>query len=280
MDEFDSAPPGLGPRPPRWAAFAALLAALPLALLFGGLALGVSRSVFGSEEGSLAELGVGLVATQLALALVACAASRLSPASPRDSLGLGRGRMSLETTLALVAAVPLLQLAGMLISFFLPIEPGEALVEVHDKLARTRGWATLAAFGIAMLAPAIGEELLFRGFFLRALGAWAREPASAVLVSAIAFSAYHLDPAQALAVLPLSLWLSWLAWRADALWPAVLGHALHNGMVLCLLRSEGSFEESTDALPEGVRWLPVVWALSIVCVWHGSRRLRFEPRPR
>ncbi len=33
MDEFDPAPPGLGPRPPHWAAFAALLEELPRPLL-------------------------------------------------------------------------------------------------------------------------------------------------------------------------------------------------------------------------------------------------------
>jgi membrane protease YdiL (CAAX protease family) len=80
--------------------------------------------------------------------------------------------------------------------------------------------------GALILAP-LGEEVFFRGWIWGAVR-HQRSAAVAVLASAFAFAAYHMDPAHALALLPLALWLSWLRWATGSIVPCILAHGLNN----------------------------------------------------
>jgi membrane protease YdiL (CAAX protease family) len=90
-------------------------------------------------------------------------------------------------------------------------------------------------FAIALL-PAIGEELVFRGVLARALAV--RSAILAIVVSAVVFSAYHMQPPQMAGTFPLGLALGVLTVRSHSVVPAMVTHFLNNAVVLVLSRVE------------------------------------------
>ena len=89
---------------------------------------------------------------------------------------------------------------------------------------------------VIALLPAIGEELVFRGVLVRALAV--RSAILAIVVSAVVFSAYHLDPPQMAGTFPLGLALGVLAVRSHSIVPGMVTHFLNNAVVLVLSRVE------------------------------------------
>lgn len=84
------------------------------------------------------------------------------------------------------------------------------------------------ALGVTLLAP-LGEEVLFRGYFLRVLRA-RYGTVSALLLTSAVFAAMHLNPASFLALLALGLLFGLLRMASGSLVPALVGHAVQNGL--------------------------------------------------
>jgi membrane protease YdiL (CAAX protease family) len=57
-----------------------------------------------------------------------------------------------------------------------------------------------------------------------------------IVVSAVVFSLYHLNPPQMVGVFPLALALGFLAVRARSIVPGMIAHLLNNAIVLVLQR--------------------------------------------
>jgi len=53
-----------------------------------------------------------------------------------------------------------------------------------------------------------------------------------VLVCALLFAALHFSPWRFLPQLSLGILLGWLTLRTGSCWPAAVGHAVHNGVLL------------------------------------------------
>jgi membrane protease YdiL (CAAX protease family) len=87
-----------------------------------------------------------------------------------------------------------------------------------------------AFFKVAVIAPVI-EELIFRGLILHGLRK-NYTTTTAVVVSAILFSLFHLNPWQMPATFVLGLLLGWLMMRTNSIFLAILGHSLNNLIVL------------------------------------------------
>lgn len=144
-------------------------------------------------------------------------------------------------------------LAGQLEWFFPPlpesIQQTLMLMET-DKLPL---WLTLCAFAVA---PAICEELAFRGFilsgFMRGRRTWL-----AIGLSSVAFGAMHMIPQQVFNAALLGLVLGLLAVRSNSLWPGVLFHFLFNGSHVAVARLVPSIAEG------GYPW-PVLVACAVV----------------
>ncbi len=81
---------------------------------------------------------------------------------------------------------------------------------------------------IAVL-PALGEELLFRGVLQKLLHQWFRNVHLAVLVSAIIFSALHLQFYGFLPRTMLGIMFGYLFVITKSLWVPILVHFLNNG---------------------------------------------------
>jgi membrane protease YdiL (CAAX protease family) len=108
---------------------------------------------------------------------------------------------------------------------------GSTLAEL-DRRVQEAEPADAALVIVALgLAPALGEELLFRGFLLQLLSLrWPGAPA--VLASAVVFGAAHLDPVHGGAAFALGAYLAALTVRAGSLRPALLCHALNNTLAV------------------------------------------------
>jgi membrane protease YdiL (CAAX protease family) len=123
----------------------------------------------------------------------------------------------------------------------LPLPP-RPLHRLEDLVERPPLAAALAMFA---LAPAVCEELLFRGVLARALGRRLSLGVAAALSGAV-FAAYHLSLVQALPTLTLGFVLALLAIRADSVLPAMAAHAINNALAIVMSRRE---------LPELTGWL-------------------------
>ena len=113
-------------------------------------------------------------------------------------------------------------------------------------------WFNLVALA---LVPGICEEVLFRGYaqrqFERASG-----PIGGILLSGILFGLYHLRPSQVLPLAMLGLYLAYLTWRTGSLWPAILVHALHNGLAVTM----AWYVQGTEAYDlETLEQAPIPW---------------------
>jgi sodium transport system permease protein len=115
---------------------------------------------------------------------------------------------------------------------WLPVpSPGmHALGEALAALGGDPRTAIPLFLGVA-LAPAICEEALFRGFVLQSLRRRLRNR-HAILISAALFALYHLQLAQMPTTFLIGIIQAALVIYGGSIWPAVLLHALHNGLAL------------------------------------------------
>src|SRR5581483_781925 len=129
----------------------------------------------------------------------------------------------------------------------------------------------------AVTVPAVVEEAFFRGYLQRRLLRRLR-PGVALPVATAAFAAFHLQPHHVLSVVPIGLWLGYLAWRFGSIWPGVLAHGLYNAIACAaaIATAAGYLDDpplTTSLAASGVSLL----LLGALIAGLGSRAL---PRPR
>ncbi len=83
---------------------------------------------------------------------------------------------------------------------------------------------------VIAVVPAIGEELVFRGILQQQLERIFRRPALAIWVTAIIFSAIHLQFAGFLPRVVLGAALGYVFYWSRSLWVPILAHFLTNGL--------------------------------------------------
>jgi len=161
----------------------------------------------------------------------------------------------------------------------------------EEKIAKTK--KTLEAFkaapawlliGCLALAPAVIEELCFRGFLFTALRK-VLSPGRLIVVTAVIFGLFHVVTGNMLLVerfVPttlLGLILGWLAFRTGSIWPGILMHFTHNA----LLELAGKYSDRLGFLgdraadsvhlpPTWLATLSVITAAGFAIVWAGTRR--------
>jgi membrane protease YdiL (CAAX protease family) len=165
---------------------------------------------------------------QLLWVLLAFAGAALLPGRGlAERLGLVRGRLGPgRTTLALLGFL-LLSNGLHRVIVGLELLEGSTLGEIDSVVREAAPTAPLLVLVAVGLAPAFGEELLFRGLFFRWLAVRLPGPA-AVLGSAAVFGLAHLDLVQGPAAFLLGAYLAALVWRGGSLLPAILCHAANN----------------------------------------------------
>lgn len=193
----------------------------------------------------------------------------------------------ISTTLKLKIPSPLTLLGGLLLGLSLwpfahelivisqqlgistlsPAQMSELVSRYAEERAGQFAAVPLPIILLAMaVAPAVCEELFFRGYFQTALMQklpwW-----GAILISSAVFGVFHISVG-GLVILErvfssamLGLLLGLLCWRTGSVWPGMLLHVVHNGSVMLLARYKDeiqqlSFIKQYDWNPENVRHLP------------------------
>ncbi len=122
----------------------------------------------------------------------------------------------------------ILEIINMSIEKVLPAPPWfwELFSKIFDS---DYGWWG-AFMKVAVIAPIV-EELIFRGLILHGLRK-NYTATTAIFVSALLFSLFHLNPWQMPATFVLGLLLGWIMIRTRNILLAILGHSINNLMVL------------------------------------------------
>ena len=88
-------------------------------------------------------------------------------------------------------------------------------------------------FVVGLMAPLV-EELVFRGAILRALLRWKSNPWIGIVISAVMFSAIHMNPAQMPHAFLIGILLGWMYYRTDSIVPGVVYHWVNNTIAYVL----------------------------------------------
>lgn len=233
------------PHPPRvWTVFLIALASWASFMLVSMVMLVVAFYVVHGEFSprlmvsgdamksvSADRLGLVLLVSvpQLGLVLPTLLAAFLSPERMDKRLSLVRGHWPLWAWIAAGLTTPLIGWISSAIVGSLMEESDN--LRFMSEIFRSHG-ETGFLIPLAILigaTPAFCEEFLFRGYMQTRLN-HRFGPAIGILLSSIAFAAFHMDLIHIIAVFPLGLYLGIIAWRSGSLIPAMLGHCVNNSI--------------------------------------------------
>lgn len=145
----------------------------------------------------------------------------------------------------------LLRCAVVLLPLFLVYVLAGWALDGAPVLPRRDDWVWLLLMALVMTPfQAAGEEYLFRGWPLLAIGTWIRRPGFAVAVaaavSAVLFALAHgsLDPWILLDLAWFAVACTVLTWRTGGLEAAVALHAVNNVVILAVGTLTGTGDES------------------------------------
>lgn len=129
--------------------------------------------------------------------------------------------------------------------------------EMIQNFLSTEGILLFGLLNVAVV-PAICEEVLFRGYVMRAFEkSWGI--IAAIIVSGLIFGMFHLQLGNVLPLATLGIILALMTWLSGSIWPAVVAHFLNNGsaVVLGVNFPDMMFVDVT------AETLPPVWLLLI-----------------
>lgn len=229
------------------------------ALILGlaGLLLFVAAFEQGAGELTPARLGLSALLSSSGLACFAVAAALLTHHGLAESLALGRPRLAAPAVAILAAGtVGVSHLAELAVETA-GLTSGSVLELLDTSLRGARGSGlVLALLGVG-IAPAFGEELLFRGVLLRS-ATLRFGPVAALIATSLLFGLAHGDLAQGSAAILLGAYLGAIAWVSKSVWPAVISHAANNVCGVLLAGVEGGPTAFALALVAAVSGLAVL----------------------
>ncbi|MFM7072431.1 MAG: ABC transporter permease subunit/CPBP intramembrane protease, partial [Planctomycetota bacterium] len=215
----------------------------------------------------------GLAAYVLAPAMLM---TLLLTRSPTAALGLRAPRWFVWPAMAVLAVAihPACQELGHFVRFLYPMSP--ELLEQTRRLVGLLATAPSLVHVLLVLAfaPAVCEEVAFRGFILNGFRSRGSDW-MAIWLSSAFFGAVHGLIQQSLTAAVLGVLLGYVAVRAGSVWPGMLLHGLHNGLQLSIgLTVEDWFPQAVEANPwlsrlaslnaEGYSFHPAVVAVGLV----------------
>lgn len=99
---------------------------------------------------------------------------------------------------------------------------------------------------IVAIVPAVGEELLFRGVLQKIMVSWFKNYHVAIWVTAILFSALHMQFYGFLPRMLLGALFGYVFYWSGSLWLPILGHFINNGSVVALSYLYPEMMENTE----------------------------------
>jgi len=167
-------------------------------------------------------------------------------ADAKRRLGVVSMRMG-QLLLILCLWLPLSFACGRLHSWTLivwtqiaPYIPFSRALDRFQTVTMIRSLAETTSFPILALllaaAPAVGEELVFRGLIGNGLVArWGK--VAGVLLTSVLFAAVHIHPAQVVALIPLAVCIHIVYLATRCLWAPILLHFLNNLLAVFIMKT-------------------------------------------
>ena len=215
---------------------------------------------------SLFVTALGFIGGPVALALA-------TKRSPAEALGL-RPRPHLATFfLAPVGTLALGPTSDRIVELaqrFIPTWTFGALDQIEAIAQRYPIWLLVPFLAFC---PGFGEEIVFRGFIQR----WVGKGATAIVVSGLSFAAIHVDPHHVLGVVPLGLYLAWVADRTDSTWPTIAAHVVNNAVAVIAVKftdTDGPVEHASNAMLVGGIAVSIATMVAIDQVVRAARLRR------
>jgi membrane protease YdiL (CAAX protease family) len=106
----------------------------------------------------------------------------------------------------------------------------EAIVDAFLKMSTISD--LLYTLIVIAVVPAIGEELLFRGYLQQKISKWLKTPHAAIVITAFLFSVIHLDPQGIIPRFALGVLLGYLYYWSGSLWLPILAHFANNAQAV------------------------------------------------
>lgn len=178
---------------------------------------------------------------------------------PREYLGLRqpyKKRYWPFALLIMILAIPLVQYTGFLnrqINF--GPEMQRWIQTQEDQANRIIGYMLknrapkeliLNLIFIALMAG-IGEELFFRGVLQRMFIRWFRHPWAGILLTAILFSAIHMQFLGFIPRLLMGILLGAIYWYSGSLWVAMAAHFVYDAFVIIVVYFQPKLAEDANA---------------------------------
>jgi len=260
---LDQAPAKPATRPALWPVFVAYVAAFFLALVASTVYLlvptiwrvGWNPARVADEAMTFAFSAPGLLGAALVsavvLVVVTLGAARLMGSGIAARLGAGPTR---ARPLGIAAAV--VGLAGLSLACGSAAQlAGLGNAGVTESIAHALHSSNPIRIVLAVLcigvAPAFAEEGFFRGLMQTRLRArWSRWPA--ILVTALAFGAFHVDPVQGSEAFIAGVFFGWVVDRFGGIRPTIAAHAFNNAMFVVIASLATSDDQGTRAVTIGV----------------------------
>lgn len=201
-----------------------------------------------------------MLVTGLVTAGGALLVPRVSGIPTRTVLGLRAAPPTVYAAAAL-GTLMLGPLADLLMQGMATYAPDDTLGLLDGLHALARSQPVWVLWPVLALLPGIGEELMFRGLLLRSFST----RSIGVLASGVGFALFHVDPHHIAGVLPLGLFLSWVASRSSTS-VTIVAHVVNNTMALVathVAALDVGYGTERDMPPS---WLPVSLGLFAMCV--------------
>jgi len=139
-------------------------------------------------------------------------------------------------------------------------EMQQSQYRMFEDFLRTDGVLLFGLLHIAIV-PAFAEEILFRGYILRAFEkSWGI--ILALVFSSLIFAIFHLQLPNLLPLATLGAVMGLLTWLSGSIWPAVAAHFINNGaaVVMGTFMPDRAFAEMSPDV------LPPIWMLALSIV--------------
>ena len=121
----------------------------------------------------------------------------------------------------------------------------------------------LGIISLAFLGPLL-EEVLFRGAIQGLLMRYFGRPWPAIIVAALVFGVFHMNPVQIVYATLLGIVFGWIYYRTGSLMSVIVGHVLNNSLAVITTAAFGSAEEQAAAnSPAGIAGFVLFAALSV-----------------
>jgi len=147
----------------------------------------------------------------------------------KDFFALRLGTLS-DYILAIAGTLWVAIFAGMMSHKLLEMYPQhdpKNLRAINDTLARSDGSEYIYFVIFLCITVPIIEELMFRGVLWKMVE-FAFSPIIALISVSILFALAHGDLLHIIGVFPIGLWMGWLRYRSNSIFPSILAHMTNN----------------------------------------------------